>query len=262
MPDTARFSIIHPLYMAFFSKALYRDVGRSWKGYGLVYLFSVVGLCMIPFALLAQSAVSDYLNKEAPRIIRQMPEITVSNGKLSIDRPEPYFVRDEQTGEPFIIFDSGDKAGPAQRAKVPILVLKSEIVVRGERGKIKRLDLSDVKEFHADRRLLYEWLDAFGDSFAAVFYPLAVLISFAFRVVEALVFAAAGSIFTRSQNTRLAYPDLVRLSAVALTPPMVVGACFNLAGATIPFWWLAGIPISLAYLYYGMSASSERSRGI
>lgn len=256
MSEIRRFSIIHPLYMAFFSKALYRDVGRNWKGYGFVYLFSVVALCTIPFALLAQSAISDYLNEEAPRIIRQMPAVTVSKGTLSIDRPEPYFILDEKTGDPIIIFDATNKAEPALREKAPVLVLKKEIIVRGERGQVKHIDLAGIDGFRIDKRLLYEWLDTFRGSFAAVLYPFAVAIAFIFRVFETAVFAAAGSLFTRSHNTPLAYRDLVRLSAVALTPAMVVGALFNLAGAAIPFWCIAGVPISFSYLYYGIKANA------
>jgi hypothetical protein len=256
MSEMRRFGILHPLYLAFFSKPLYQDVGRNWKGYGLLYLFSAVALCTIPYVLLAQSAVSDYLNTEAPKIIKQMPAVTIDKGTISIDRAEPYSVLDEKTGDPIILFDSANKADPAQRAKVPVLVLKSEIIVRGERGQLRHLDLAGINGFHADSRLLYDWLDTFEDSFAAALYPFAVVISFLFRVLEAVVFAAVGGVFTRSQDPPLAYKDLVRLSAVALTPSMVAGALLNLAGVAIPFWWAAGIPISLSYLYFGIKASA------
>jgi hypothetical protein len=242
--------------MAFFSKALYRDVGRNWKGHGVVYLFSLVALCMIPFVLTAQSAISGFLNKEAPKIIRQMPDVTIRKGILSIDRTEPYFVRDEKTRDPIILFDAYDKASPKERATVPILVLRSEIIVRGEGGQVKHLALSDVDGFYSDRRLLYEWLDALDESIAMLLYPFAVVFSFVFRLFEIVIFAAVGRAFAKSLNCRLSYPDLMRLSAVALTPPMVVGAVFNVAGVVIPFWWAAGFPITLAFLYYGIKAVS------
>ncbi|MDA8104571.1 MAG: DUF1189 domain-containing protein [Nitrospiraceae bacterium] len=254
-----RFTIIHPLYMSFFSKALYRDVGRNWKGHGFVYLFALVAFCMIPFVLITQSAISDFLNNEAPKIIRQMPDVTINKGKLSIDRPEPYFVRDEKTGEPLILFDADDKADLKERAKVPILVLRSEIIVRGEGGQVRHLALSDVDGFHSDRRLLYDWLDALDESMAMVLYPFAVAFSLIFRVLEVVVFAAAGRVFAKSLNARLTYPALMRLSAVALTPPMMVGAVFNVTGVAVPFWWIAGIPITLAFLYYGIRAVSEEA---
>ncbi|MDA8432441.1 MAG: DUF1189 family protein, partial [Nitrospiraceae bacterium] len=254
MAEGRRFGIIHPLYLSFFSKELYRDVAQNWKGYGILYLFSAVALCMIPFVLLIQSVSSDYLSREAPPIITQLPAVTIQKGVLSIDRPEPYFVRDKKTGTPIILFDTLDKTDPPQKAKVPVLVLKTEIVVRGEHGEVRHFDLAGIDGFHADSRLFFEWLDDFEDSFAAVFYPFAVLLSFIFRVLEVAVLAAVGGIFTRSRSVPLSYGALARLSSIAMTPAMVVGAVFTLAGAAIPFWWIAGVPISFSYLYYGIKA--------
>ncbi len=259
LSDMRRFTIVHPLYMAFYSRALYRDVARNWKGYGVAYLLSLVALCMIPSALTTQSAISDFLNKEGPKIIRQMPAVTISKGRLSIDRPEPYFVRDEKTGDPVILFDADDKASPGERAKVPILVLRSEIIVRGEGGQVRHLDLSDVDGFHSDKRLLYDWMDDLSESLALFLYPFIVLFSFIVRIFETAVCGAIGAAFAKSLNSRLTYPDLMRLSVIALTPSMVVGAVVKIAGVIIPLWWAAGLPITLAFLYYGIKAASEEN---
>jgi hypothetical protein len=40
-----RYSIFHPLVLAFYSKPLYQDVGRRWKGTGLGYLLLLLAVC-------------------------------------------------------------------------------------------------------------------------------------------------------------------------------------------------------------------------
>ena len=43
-----RYSIFHPLVLSFFSKSLYRDVGKNWRGTGLLYLLLIIALLWIP----------------------------------------------------------------------------------------------------------------------------------------------------------------------------------------------------------------------
>ena len=54
-----RYSIFHPLILSFFSKSLYRDVGKHWRGTGLLYLLVVWrGLKVIAGARDAFSAIA------------------------------------------------------------------------------------------------------------------------------------------------------------------------------------------------------------
>jgi hypothetical protein len=46
-----RFRVFHPLWMAFYSRALYRDVGRSWTGLGVPYLLLLLCVTWLPSTL-------------------------------------------------------------------------------------------------------------------------------------------------------------------------------------------------------------------
>ena len=244
--------MLHPLYMAFFSKAMYQDVGRNWKGSGLVFLFSAVALCTIPFVLTAQMAFSDLLNGEAPAIIKQMPSIRVTKGKVSIDKPEPYFVRDEKSGDTLIIFDTTGQIRSLTGSKAALLVTRDAVIFRNNRGGTSILDLSPYDGLFLDKRLLYEAMEELENSFALIVYPIAVLLFFLFRLIEVVVLGVIVSLFTRSSGQAPAYRKYMRLASVSLTPGMVLGAALNTAGIVLPFWWLTSLPLTVGYFLFAV----------
>ncbi len=42
-----RFGLFHPIWMSFYSRALYRDVAQNWKGTGFLYLLFLLALSWI-----------------------------------------------------------------------------------------------------------------------------------------------------------------------------------------------------------------------
>jgi hypothetical protein len=238
--------------MAFFSKSLYQDVGRNWKGLGLVFLFSTVALCAIPFVLLLQSELLDLLNEQAPKIVKQMPAIKISKGKVSIDKPEPYYVKDDKSGDPLIIFDTTGKVRSLAGSKAIMLVSQTAVTVRNNDGQTRTIDLSGVDDFTLDRRLLYAWIEELSKSLFFILYPLAVFFSFLIRIIEVVILAAIASLLAKSRGPLLSYRTCMRLTAVSMTPAMVLGAVFNIAGSVLTLWWLTSIPLTAAYLLFAV----------
>jgi len=249
-----RYSLIHPLFMAFFSRSLYQDVGRNWKGAGLLFLFSIVALCTIPFVLLLQSELSALLNEEAPGIVTQMPAVRIVKGKVSIDKTEPYYVNDK-SGEPLVVFDTTGQIRTLAGSKAAILVSQSSLIVRSNTGETRTIDLSGIDGFSMDRRLLYEWIDELERSFAIIMYPFAVLFFFLVRLIEVAIFAAIASFLTRSPGAPSDYRKYMRLAAVSMTPVMVIGAVLNIPGIVLPFWWLTSIPLTAGYFFFAIKVN-------
>jgi hypothetical protein len=247
-----RYSLLHPLFMAFFSKSLYQDVGRNWNGRGLLFLFSAVALCTIPFVLLVQSELSDLLNEQAPKIIRQMPAVKINKGRVTIDKPEPYYVKDDKTGDPLIIFDTTGGIRSLTASKAVMLVSQTAIAVRNSEGQTRTIDLSQVDNFSMDRRLLYEWTEELAKSLPFILYPFAVFFSFLIRLLEIAILAAIASFLTKSPNPLLSYRTYMRLTAISMAPSMIIGAVFNITGGILPLWWLTSLPLTAAYLLFAV----------
>ncbi len=242
--------------MSFFSKSLYRDVARNWSGLGFPYLLALLALCTIPAVMNLHTDLVVFLNNEGREFVQQVPAITISKGKVSIDKPEPYFIRDKKTGDPIMIIDTTGTIRSLHGTSAKALLTKTGLLVKKDKGETATLDLSTIDFFFINRSLLYEYMDSMEEWFAVMIYPLAVLVSFLYHVVEVLVYAAVGLIFTRALHASLGYRALVRLSVISVTPSLVVGVLLLLTDTMLPYWRLISFWVSLVYLLYAVKANA------
>jgi hypothetical protein len=252
-----RYSIVHPWALSFFSKDLYRDVAANWKGFGLLYLLSLLALCTIPGALTIDRALTDWIDRDAPKIIRQVPAVTVSHGTVSVDVPQPYTIRDE-AGRPLVIIDTTGKTTSLEQTEAVALLTKTELIVRDSGRKTRSLSLTDVADLRINRDDIYRFADSMRDLFLPIFYPFAVIFAFVVHLVEVLVFSAAGLLLARSVSPVLGYKTIFRLTAVAVTPAVIIDAVLVLAALQLPHWWLIRSALNAGYLFFAVKANDLR----
>src|SRR5512135_2968335 len=102
-----QYTIIHPLYMSFYSKSLYREVAREWSNrFCFLYLLSLIALCWIPGMIRLDSDIAGYIDNDAPKYVRQLPTIKIAGGQASITEPQPYTIKDPDNGDPVMIIDT------------------------------------------------------------------------------------------------------------------------------------------------------------
>ena len=88
-------------------------------------------------------------------------------------------------------------------------------------------------------------------------YPLALLSSYVYRIIQALIYAAIGLLFASTCKVTLSYGALLRLAVAAMTPCMIIKMIFGLAGVAFPCIGILYILIILAYLYFGVYSCSQ-----
>jgi len=251
-----RFTIVHPFYMSFFSKALYRDVARNWKGLCFLYLLSLLALCTIPTVLRIQADMAIFLNTEGREFVKQVPTIIISKGKISIDKPEPYVINDEKTEDPLMIIDTTGSIRSLQGSKAKALLTKTELIVRKEGMKTATFPLSGIDDLLINRGLLYDFMDFLDEWFAVMIYPVALLVSFLYHIIEVLAYAALGLLFARTLHVSLSYRALIRLAVVSISPTLLLGSLLLIVNIVIPSWWLISFWGSLGYLFFAVKANS------
>ncbi len=251
-----RYSLIHPLVLSFHSREVYQDVARHWRGLGLSYLLMLLSLCTLPGVINMNSLFSDYINTEAPKIVRQIPPMTLSKGHLSVGAKVPYFIRDEESGKPLAIIDTGGTYKGLDGTPALILLTGTQLLVRQEGSVAKVFDLAEIGDLSIDRRVAFGFLDDMEDAFPFVLYPLALFFSTLYHFSEALVFGAAGYWIARKAGIQLSFSSAARLAAVSATPAIVVGTGLSLAGAGYGLGWFAGLLVYIAYLVFAFRALS------
>jgi hypothetical protein len=85
-----------------------------------------------------------------------------------------------------------------------------------------------------------------------VLFPLAVLGSFAFRIVQALFYAAIGMMFSSWCKSKIPYISLIRLAVVAVTPCIIIKTVLGILQVNIPVAGLRYFLIAIGYLFFAV----------
>ncbi|HTR45273.1 MAG TPA: DUF1189 family protein, partial [Thermodesulfovibrionales bacterium] len=201
--------------------------------------------------------VSAYLDQEAPKVITQVPLITVAKGKVVVDAAMPYVIKDPRTSAPLVIIDTTGKITSLTGSEAAALLTGSTLLVRKSPSETRTFELSEIGDLVIDQSKLYEWTEIIKDNFVFVLYPLTLLFSFLFRTVQALIFAVIGMTFAKNLKLSLPFQAAVSLAIVAMTPALILSVVYSALGLKTSLWWLISFVISLGYLFFAVKAQSE-----
>jgi hypothetical protein len=250
-----KFSIFHVPFMSFFSKELYQDVGLYWKGVNFGYLLLLLAVCWIPIIIKIRTVYSGFVREEAPPIVLQVPEITITDGQVSITESQPYYISDPENDDVLAIIDTTGTIISLEDSDAFCLLTKNSLITRKNKFETQTYDLSQVEHFVLDGDRIMSWLQTSKKFLVIAIYPFALLGSYIYRIVQALIYAAIGLLFASFCKVVLSYNTLLRLATVAVTPCIIAGTVFDLAGVSLPapLYLLA----ALGYLFFGVKAVSQ-----
>ncbi len=254
-----RFNIFQPFWMSFYSKPLYRDVGQKWSGVGFLYLLLLLALCWIPMMFMMDRAVDNFVYGYANHVAKNIPEITVTNGIVTIDKEVPYFIKDNK-GNIFAVVDTTGDYTSLMHSPAQIILTKSKFFMKEGDGKIKEVQIPPTANFTLGQTQVQQGLGFIGRWSAYITYPIMVLASFIYRIIQVLIYAAIGAlILMRVMKVKLDYQQLVRLSVIAVTPAVIISTILSLLGISFPFEWLLYFVLAMAYIMFGIGANRTES---
>lgn len=103
--DAPHYSYWQAVYHSFFNRALYVDVGKRWKRLSIMYLLLAMFVASFPFSLRLMLVFDNFFKQEIIAPLQNLPEIYVQNGQVSLDKPMPYFVKNDE-GDVIAIVDT------------------------------------------------------------------------------------------------------------------------------------------------------------
>ncbi len=250
-------SVAEGLYLSFFSRPFYQDVGRRWKGFCLLYLLAVIAVCTIPSALRMQSDLRDLMSEEAPPYIRQLPRITIAKGVLSTDVPMPYRIVNPKTGEPVLIIDTSGQTVSLEGSKAFALATKSSLIVRLSPRQVHTYTFSDLSSetLTIDHVNAYDIIDVFIGMYPFIVYPFLLALSYLVWVAEALVLSVPARVYAKRLSLQLDFRAVVRICVVSTTPALIVGAGLLIAGVSLPYWSLLSMIGAMGFAVFGIQAN-------
>lgn len=247
-----KYSPYHIPFFSFFSEELYCDVGRNWSGSCLGYLFLLTAICLAPYMAKIDAWYADFVDTVAPAIIVQFPTLRIVNGEVSTTVAQPYYIIDPETEQALVAIDTTGTLTSLNDTKAQVLITKTGVLTRSINNETYTFDFGTVQDITLEQATIAGWLNRMRSFIIPVVYPFAVLGAFAYRALEAILYAAIGTLFVLWNNAKMPYQAVVRLAVVSLTPSIVGSAILLFLGITVPFGGLFFFLIAVGYLFFGI----------
>jgi hypothetical protein len=255
-----RFGAFQALWMAFYSKALYRDVARHWPGVGFLYLLLLLALAWLPEIAQLHISLGRSLEKLSEPIVQQIPEITIREGKATVNPPGPHIIKDPEEGKELVIIDTSGQRTSLEGTDAMVLITETQLFLKNEgRGETRIYDLARYEPFmnRIDQNIVRGWLRILKNWFAVLFYVIVLPFSFIYRVLQALFYAATGMIFTKMVNVSLGYATVLRLACIAVSPAVWLATVRSMTYRQVPYFWLICFLVAMGYLFFAVQSTAQ-----
>ena len=256
--EPKRFNYIDALWQSFFSPLLYVDVAKRWRGVGFVYLLLIVVISWAPDLAKLHIDLQAWRGEAGEAYIRQIPAITITKGVASADVETPCFIKDPKDGKVLGIIDFTGQYTSLENTSAVVLLNRKEVTSKQSGNEVRTYSLSGVEHFSIDQNRVRRWVQLFLTWFVVFIAPWVIVFTFAFRIVQALVYGAVGMAFANSFRVKLTYSALLRLTCVALTPVVFITTAAEFLPLHYPFprfWaWMFHVALALFYLGFAVKA--------
>lgn len=244
-------------------------LNRKELGTGFLYLVKLLVACWFVAALWLMGlmhywqANPDISPYEMPtqslrKIVPQFPTVIIENGKLRIDGPEQTLnLKDPDSGETIMRIDATGNAPAADAATLPFLLTRSAVFVRiGE----QEMQYDIPADFNAtiDTTLLdttVRRMEQLMPYAPLIMLPFNVALSLLSFVGRWLLMGGIAYIALQPRLPNIAVPDVLRLSAFALTASVLLKVLlvgFGLNPFSSPETLV--LAVGLLYLFFALAA--------
>lgn len=265
------------LWMSFYSKRLYIDIGKRWRGYGIRYLALLMVLWCIPFSLKLTFDFNEMFLEQLTRPLSAIPTIYIQNGVATFDGPMPYLIKNKKN-EVVLIIDTTGIITDFSSTKYPqlsVLINRDKIAMRmpgleffGANGNGGRMKTNEpmVQYFQANENLVFDGKKIVQQSAFTqwktisllMIYPLVTAVFFSMFLFMFLVFGFLGQLFTRIFfSFHITLKQSCRLLMVSATPMMLVLLGLLLFRYTFPGYGF--VLVAILAVFFSFAAFSLKS---
>ena len=100
------YSMVQAPVLAFYSRGFYREVAGHWRGMSFAYLLLLLAVCWLPSGFQIQSGWTRFVDVQGSRFVDQVPPISITQGAVSVDAKQPYYITDVDSKKVLAIIDT------------------------------------------------------------------------------------------------------------------------------------------------------------
>jgi hypothetical protein len=245
-----RYRIWHKPVLSFYSKPLYRDISTRWRGTNLGYLFLLLAVCLLPAARMTSLNAVAFVEDHAARYLMQIPQMQITDGRVSVEAPQPYSIIGGNTT--VLLIDTTGKINSLDDADAEALLTATHLYIDQGSQPPMGYDLSSIKDFELNEEIATGILERIKHLILPAYYAISLLYSFVLFLLGALLCGTLALLIGLLQKKQIDYAAGLRLSVAAFTPPLILSTLCKAFGCSIPA--APYLLLALAYLYIAVGA--------
>lgn len=255
----SRYNIFQAIYMSFYSKDLYQDVGQNWGGKAFFYLLVLLSLSWIGQTAIFQTNINHLYDQGAEKLIAQVPVITIKDGKVSTPENRPYILKDPDGDGVIAVIDTSGKYTELDQDNGALLVTKTQIISKPKANETRIYQIPEKTNMTIDPSVVSSYIQKYISFAWVLMFPILVILSFVYRIIQAIFYAVIGKIFSLISSSDVRYGRILQITLIALTPAIVLSTIFSLIGVVFQHQNAAYFFISMLYMFYGIIANRKSS---
>lgn len=256
MPQSLpQFPFYSALWNGFYNQRFYASAATHWRGRGFGYLCFAVAVGLLPLIVTMALVLKHFYSAELPYMLRQMPDITFSQGRAYTEAAEPQVIYTSY-GKPLImIAPSSDFTTPNEAGVMVLLTADALLVQRGD-SETRRYALDDIQENTVLTADLVEDIAMAVKFWLLPFVALGMWLLFSFgRLIQAFFYALLGMAFAAALKVKLEFSALLQIAMIAVGQVVLVTAVFVMLFGSISI--VISIPLALFYVWFGIKSTRD-----
>ncbi len=213
----AKTPYVRAILLSFYDRALYQEASQRWTGLGFKYLALVLLFCTVLTTLNTTRDIFMALKPYAS----QLPSFQIKDGSFRTDIPTPLVLNDPISERPAFIVDTTGKYKNLDHDTADVLITPNEFYYRESARTVHRLSFAYFPDMLVNPSNAGKFLKKFVFCSPRFCFRF-VFGSFCFPALEIFFYATLGLIFASQKQLTLTLPSLLRMSALANTPAILL----------------------------------------
>jgi hypothetical protein len=252
-----KYGCLQAIIKSFYSADLYRDAAQNWGGGVLLYLLLVLTICWALLSITIQKAVNIQYSTFSGQYFPQLPNMALKEGELKTPENKPYFIVDSHNNVVAIIDTSGQYKN-LDKNPAEVLITKNAVIYKDKSSENKSHQFSSDLTLDIKPAAIKSHLEVAVNWLWVILFPILLLFSFLYRLIQAALYAVIGELFAMLSNVSLTYGQVFRITIFAITPAIFVGTVLDWFSITFSHLWLTCFAISMGYLVFGIRSNKQK----
>lgn len=251
------YSLPEGFWLSLGSKRFYQSVPQTWRARVYFYLLLLCFVATLPSFVRFYTKFQRDFASLRPKIVAQMPPLSIVNGQLETPSPIPYTIRLGDKPHEAVVIDTSGKIRSLSDTPATVLLTKTDLYVRASATEIRQHSLSKFNTLKLDQKALNQWMDITQRYAPLIVFPFIFIGHFLRKLLEALLLTLMAVFLLRILEGNLRKTQIFALAVVALTPSVLWSAFLEMANQSFRGQGFLAVWISIGYFIYAINAATD-----